>query len=128
MSDVQSPENGALDPVLEETMKQIKAVMKAAGVGGAVALISKSHGNFRLILPDWIALTATKIGSQFGLNLAIRIAEPEKAGFTAHFIYSLRDVLNGMGSAMSQLSKEMEKHCVVEHVPFKGFISAEDET
>jgi hypothetical protein len=113
------------DPKLKEAMSAIEAVCKRYGCGGHITLISKTHGEFRFVLPDWAGLyEVIDENGNSGIRCKIEKAKGdthEKAELTAHFLHSVRDIAAACFRFMSRFTEQTDKVWDTEHTPFFGF-------
>lgn len=82
------------DPKLKEAMAKIQRICEQYDCGGYVSLTSRTHGEFRYILPQWTGLQEElRDGVVVGIRLRVKKEERDKAELTAHFIHSNLDVV-----------------------------------
>ena len=114
----------AFDPKLRAAMKEIEAVCEKYDCGGIVSLTSKTHGEFRYVLPKWagIRLIRDKGDGKFAWHVRVHAkSKPEEANLTMHFIYSTMDVCGNMFMGLQKAREIVENRMKVEHVPFSDF-------
>lgn len=124
---------GSYDPKLKEAARRIEAICEEYDCGGFVSLVSKSHGEFRFMLPKWGAIFE-EVDSQGNVMVRLKTVnmknDPamfERAELTAHFIHSLQDTAAACFSLMDEFIKVTKEKWKTEHKPFAGFRPHKDE-
>lgn len=115
----------ASDPKLIKLMSKIEELCREADVGGHVNLLSKTHGEFRFVLPKWAGLYEEyDSDGNCIIRLKIKKAEGdthEKAELTAHFLHSVRDVCAQTFGLVDKFIQVTDEKWKTEHTPFYGF-------
>lgn len=116
------------DPKLKEAMTEIEALCDKYDIGAFVALVSKSHAEYRYHLPTWTGLSWEKGADGKLLGIRVRLKGPaidqatkELADLTGHFIFSVRDIAAVTFDYMRRFTEELQKNALVSHKPFADF-------
>lgn len=115
------------DPKLREAMAEIKEIMKKYDVGGYVALGSKSHYEFAMLIdvPSWSMLRWTTENGQAHLKIYAK-SQKENTDATVGLLVNLKD-LCALGFGQLQKCEEQLRQVVeIEHTPFGKGISNDD--
>lgn len=110
------------DPKLKECIARIEKLCEEYDCGGSVSLVSRTHGEFRYVLPKWTGFTEEP--DQQGktqIRLKVKKEEREKAELSAHFIHSERDTAALFFSFFDGFIRATEDKWKTEHTPFHQF-------
>lgn len=109
------------DPKLVELREKITRLIEEYDAGGTVSLISKTHGEFSYVIPDWTAITELfdKEGRGIGMRIqtqgvATDFKEKEKLNLTGHFIFSQRECSCRFARLFIDLCKALEEQVKVD--------------
>jgi hypothetical protein len=108
----------AYDPELRKAMDEIRKLLKKYDCGGHITLVSKTHGEFTLVVPKWAAIDCD--GAKVHIRLHAK-SNKEEANLTCHYLYSLRDTCSATFMGLKRMIDEIEKKIGVDHEPFKDF-------
>lgn len=111
------------DPKLKECLTKIEALCKQYECGAYVSLVSRTHGEFRYVLPEWAAMKEEidDEGRVCGVRLTCKKEEREKAEFTAHFLHSSRDIAALAFKFFDHFIEATQKKWNTEHTSFADY-------
>ena len=117
--------NPTYDPKLKELAAKIEALCQEYSAGAFISLISKTHGEFRYVLPKWTSLLETISAAGLPMVRLLHKKElghtHEQAELTAHFLFSLRDTAALCFSFCEKFIEKIDEKWKPEHEPFAGF-------
>lgn len=111
---------------MKECQAKIEELCKAYDCGGHVTLVSKTHGEFRFVLPEWTCLyeeVDPKTGD-IGIRVRVKKADGdthEDAELTAHYLHSMRDTFATAFAFVDRLIEKTDEKWKTEHTPFHKF-------
>ena len=103
------------DPKLKAAMREIEGVLKRYDVGGLVNLASKTHGEFKLILPSWSLFRWLDKGEKAGHMKLYGKSRPEQTEQTLHLLLSCRDVCGMVFVKLDDIHRQLSGHAKIEH-------------
>lgn len=114
------------DPRLKECMAKIEAICKQYDCGGHISLVSKTHGEFRFVLPTWTGLYDEVDPKNGDIHVRLKIKKAdgdthEKAELTAHYLHSIRDTCASGFLFVNEMTEITDEKWKTEHKPFHGF-------
>lgn len=112
------------DPKLKAAMKDIERICEKYDCAAVVSLTSKTHGEFRYILRDWLGVRLLKEGTDGAHRWHVKVhakSNNEEAQLTCHWLYSTLDVLGNFFLSLERVRKMIDERMKVDHEPFHGF-------
>jgi hypothetical protein len=102
------------DPKLKELMNELEPIFKKYEVFAFVNATSRTHGEFRLFFPEH-SVAAFETPGKIRVKYKSGVDSFEDLNATAFALFSLKDTCGEMYVALDGLSKDLNKHVVIEH-------------
>lgn len=100
----------------EMLVEEIRELLREYDVAGAVVVIDRERTSYAVeISPSWSGIA---MEGQGAVRLKLKKDEVDRASWTGHIVYSIRDICSQWAQGFSQLAKLLESHAKVEHKPF----------
>jgi hypothetical protein len=100
------------DPTLKKAVKEIKAIMRRHNIGGSMALVSKTHSEFAMHIPNWTGIkinldkgyATIKINAETFPDTDVRCAVADN---TVHFCFSTDKCLGTLTNINLHLKQQL---------------------
>lgn len=114
--------NISFDPSLKDCMHEIEAILAKYDAGGSIVLNSKTHGEFKIVLPTW-SLAKYEFNETGQLIMRVKASKKDLKDPTVHknleatvgMLMSLQDISRRIFMFTDQLSKELHKQMEIDH-------------
>lgn len=103
------------DPKLKAAANEIDAVLKRYDIGGAMNLVSQTHGEFLISFPTWSGITK-ELDENGVERVRVRIkgkGEQEKAEGTVHLIVSNLQMFDHMSELFKNLFDLLKEKALI---------------
>lgn len=100
----------------EIILDQVRSILRHYDVAGAVIIIDKNRTTYAVeVGPTWSGLS---IEAEDAVRLKLSKDDVDKASWTGHIVYSIRDIASHWAKGFSQIAQLIEANAKVEHKPF----------
>lgn len=111
------------DPKLKDCVEEIETIMRKYDCGGLVTLHSKSHGEFKIIIPKWsLAKYEVQENSQLGFRIKVTKEEltqnkslKKDLESTISMILGIKDISARSFLFMEELEKKLREKIEIEN-------------
>ena len=112
------------DPELKLFMDELKPIFDKYKIFGFVSVTSRTHGEFRLFLPEHSVMRLEGNGVRFKAKKGVEKHEDVEA--TVFALMSMRDQAAELFGLTERLQEEISKHIEIDHVKGPVYGHGED--